>query len=79
MVLAALLFFKPQSSVESWQVMLQRDGQQSNVMSPEDAAVLGYFIIITPGRIVFRTTFGQPYASVKMVCHITKMVNVTSP
>lgn len=73
MVLAALFFFKPQSSVESWQVMLQQDGQQSEVMSPEDAAALGYFIIITPGRIVFRTTFGQPYASVKMVSHITKM------
>lgn len=79
MVLVALSLFKPRSSVEAWQVMLQQDGQQSEVMSTADAAALGYFIMITPGRLVFRTTFGQPYASVKMVCHITKMVNVTSP
>ncbi|KAK9972160.1 hypothetical protein ABG768_025486 [Culter alburnus] len=55
------------SAVETWQVMLQQGGQLSEVMSTEDAAALGYFITATPGRLVFRTTFGQPYASVKMV------------
>jgi len=74
MVLATLFFFKPRSSVEPWQVMLQQDGRQSELMSPDNAAALGYYFMITPGRLVFRTTFGQPYASVKMVCHITKMV-----
>lgn len=79
MVLAALFCFKARSSaVEAWQVMLQQGGQQSEVMSTEEAAALGYFITATPSRLVFRTTFGQPHASVKMVCHITKMVNVTS-
>ncbi|XDV18957.1 hypothetical protein PO909_024543 [Leuciscus waleckii] len=63
-------FSVPQSS-GAWQVTLQQDGQQSEVMSPEDAAALGYFIIITPGRLVFRTTFGQPYASVKMVSGVS--------
>ncbi|KAK7171029.1 hypothetical protein R3I94_001054 [Phoxinus phoxinus] len=60
-------FSVPRRSVEAWQVMLTQDGQQSEVMSTEDAAALGYFIMITPGRLVFRTTFGQPYASVKMI------------
>ncbi|KAF4111382.1 zona pellucida protein AX 4 isoform X2 [Onychostoma macrolepis] len=55
------------SAVEAWQVMLQQEGQQSEVMSAEDAATLGYFIMVTPGRLVFRTTFGQRHASVKMV------------
>lgn len=55
------------SAVETWQVMLQQEGQQSEVMSAEDAATLGYFIMFTPGRLVFRTTFGQRHASVKMV------------
>lgn len=48
-------------------MMLQQEGQQSEVMSAEDAATLGYFIMFTPGRLVFRTTFGQRHASVKMV------------
>lgn len=79
MVLAVLFCFKAQrSAVEGWQVMFQQGGQQSEVMSTEDAAALGYFITTTPGRLVFRTAFGQPFASVKMVCHTTKMVNVTS-
>lgn len=61
------------SAVEAWQVMLQQEGQQSEVMSIEDAATLGYFIMVTPGRLVFRTTFGQRHASVKMVsgCYLT--------
>ncbi|KAG1959281.1 zona pellucida sperm-binding protein [Pimephales promelas] len=59
-------FSVPRSSVEPWQVMLQQDGRQSELMSPDNAAALGYYFMITPGRLVFRTTFGQPYASVKM-------------
>ncbi|XP_043101616.1 zona pellucida protein AX 4 isoform X2 [Puntigrus tetrazona] len=55
------------SAFEAWQVMLQREGQQPDVMSTEKAATLGYFIMLTPGRLVFRTTFGQPHASLKMV------------
>ncbi|RXN21476.1 egg envelope glyco -like precursor [Labeo rohita] len=58
------------SAVEAWQVILQQEGQQSAVMSTEDAATLGYFIMATPGRLVFRTTFGQPYSSVKMVNNV---------
>ncbi|KAL1271680.1 hypothetical protein QQF64_030696 [Cirrhinus molitorella] len=58
------------SAIETWQVMLQQEGQQSAVMSTEDAATLGYFIMVTPGRLVFRTSFGQPYASVKMVNNV---------
>ncbi|ROL45590.1 hypothetical protein DPX16_17706 [Anabarilius grahami] len=66
------------SAVEAWQVMLQQGGQQSEVMSTEDAAALGYFITATPGRLVFRTTFGQPYASVKMVSGVaTEVVEAT--
>ncbi len=38
--------------------MLQKEGQQREVMSAEDAATLGYFIMVIPGRLVFRTAFG---------------------
>ncbi|XP_073692754.1 zona pellucida protein AX 4 [Garra rufa] len=59
------------SAVQTWQVILQQEGPRSSaVMSTEDAATLGYFITVTPGRLVFRTTFGQPYASVKMVNNV---------
>ncbi|XP_042582956.1 zona pellucida protein AX 4 isoform X7 [Cyprinus carpio] len=64
---SAALAVAQSSAVEAWQVMLQQEGQQSEVMSIEDAATLGYFIMVTPGRLVFRTTFGQRHASVKMV------------
>uniref|UniRef100_A0A672JWJ7 Uncharacterized LOC107597052 n=1 Tax=Sinocyclocheilus grahami TaxID=75366 RepID=A0A672JWJ7_SINGR len=64
---SAALAVAQSSAVEAWQVMLQREGQQSEVMSTENAATLGYFIMVTPGRLVFRTTFGQRHASVKMV------------
>ncbi|XP_074416275.1 LOW QUALITY PROTEIN: uncharacterized protein LOC107738014 [Sinocyclocheilus rhinocerous] len=64
---SAALAVAQSSAVEAWQVMLQREGQQSEVMSTENAATLGYFIMVTPGRLVFRTTFGQCHASVKMV------------
>lgn len=77
--MVVLFCFKARSSaVEAWQVILQQGGQQSEVMSIEEAAALGYYITATPGRLVFRTTFGQPHASVKMVCHITRVVNLTS-
>ncbi|XP_056598711.1 zona pellucida protein AX 4 [Triplophysa dalaica] len=56
-----------QSAVESLQVMLQAEGQQPEVMSTEDVANQGYFIMLTPGRIVFRSSFGQPHASIRMV------------
>lgn len=56
-----------QSAVEALQVMLQAEGQQPEVMSMEDAANQGYFIMLTPGRIVFRSSFGQPHASFRMV------------
>ncbi|XP_026122603.1 zona pellucida protein AX 4 isoform X6 [Carassius auratus] len=64
---SASLALAQSSAVEAWQVMLQKEGQQPEVMSVEDAATLGYIIMVTPGRLVFRTTFGQLYASVKMV------------
>uniref|UniRef100_A0A672RNI8 Zona pellucida protein AX 4 n=1 Tax=Sinocyclocheilus grahami TaxID=75366 RepID=A0A672RNI8_SINGR len=44
------------SAVESLQVVLQQEGQQSQVISAEGAAALGYFIKVTAGRLVFRTT-----------------------
>ncbi|XP_052417528.1 zona pellucida protein AX 4 isoform X18 [Carassius gibelio] len=64
---SASLALAQSSAVEAWQVMLQKEGQQPEVMSVEYAATLGYIIMVTPGRLVFRTTFGQLYASVKMV------------
>ncbi|XP_059396163.1 uncharacterized protein LOC132128488 [Carassius carassius] len=64
---SAALALAQSSAVEAWQVMLQKEGQQPEVMSVEDAATLGYIIMVTPGRLVFRTTFGQVHASVKMV------------
>nr|XP_055053904.1 zona pellucida protein AX 4 [Misgurnus anguillicaudatus] len=53
------------SSVEALQVMLQAENQQPEVMSVGDAANQGYYIMLTPGRIVFRSSFGQPHASIK--------------
>ncbi|TRY94235.1 hypothetical protein DNTS_028579, partial [Danionella cerebrum] len=54
------------SEVKPWRIMLKQDRKQT-VLSAEDAATLGYFIIITPGRVVFRTMYSRPHASVKMV------------
>ncbi|NP_001191108.1 zona pellucida protein AX 4 precursor [Danio rerio] len=55
------------SAVEAWQVILQQEGQRSKVMSTEEAASLGYTVMGTSGRLVFRTAYGQPHATVKMV------------
>lgn len=56
-----------QSAMEGLQVMLQAAGQQPDIMSIQDAANQGYFIMLTASRIVFRTSFGQPHASITMV------------
>ncbi|KAL7875963.1 hypothetical protein AOLI_G00109260 [Acnodon oligacanthus] len=46
------------SVVSGWQIMLEKEGQHSVVMSAEKAATLGYFLISTIGRIFFCTAFG---------------------
>ncbi|XP_076828976.1 zona pellucida protein AX 4 [Brachyhypopomus gauderio] len=55
------------SAVSNWQILFEKDGQQSLVLSPERAVALGYLLMATTGRIVFRTGFGKPHTSVKMV------------
>ncbi|XP_051512641.1 uncharacterized protein LOC127416983 [Myxocyprinus asiaticus] len=63
----AAYFVAQKSAVEAWQVMLQAEGQQPEVMSAEDAAGLGYYITVTSGRIVFRSPYRQPHSTIKMV------------
>ncbi|KAI4895749.1 hypothetical protein NFI96_024037 [Prochilodus magdalenae] len=54
------------SVVSTWQVMFEKEGQHSEVMSAENAAALGYFLMSTSGRIVLRTAFGRPHTTIKM-------------
>ncbi|XP_036451860.1 zona pellucida protein AX 4 [Colossoma macropomum] len=54
------------SVVSGWQIMFEKEGQHSEVMSAEKAAALGYFLMSTTGRIVFRAAFGRPCTAIKV-------------
>uniref|UniRef100_A0AAR2JYY3 ZP-N domain-containing protein n=1 Tax=Pygocentrus nattereri TaxID=42514 RepID=A0AAR2JYY3_PYGNA len=54
--------------LEEWScIMFEKEGQHSEVMSAEKTAAVDYFLMSAIGRIVFRTAFGRPYATIKMV------------
>ncbi|XP_042367932.1 LOW QUALITY PROTEIN: uncharacterized protein LOC121961899 [Plectropomus leopardus] len=48
------------SATSDWQVMFQRDGEQSVPMKLSEARKQGYAFDMTNGRLVFRTPYGQP-------------------
>ncbi|XP_028847672.1 uncharacterized protein LOC114797155 [Denticeps clupeoides] len=51
----------------AWQLMFLKEGQSPTLMSLEQGQQLGYRVQFSPGRIVFRTPYGQPYSNVSMV------------
>ncbi|KAL7880273.1 hypothetical protein SRHO_G00025270 [Serrasalmus rhombeus] len=55
------------SVVSGQQIMFEKEGQHSEVMSAEKTAAVDYFLMSAIGRIVFRTAFGRPYATIKMI------------
>uniref|UniRef100_A0A3Q3GVX1 Zona pellucida protein AX 4 n=1 Tax=Labrus bergylta TaxID=56723 RepID=A0A3Q3GVX1_9LABR len=48
------------SATSDWQVMIHRNGEQLMPMSLSEARMQGYVFDLTKGRLVFRTSYGQP-------------------
>ncbi|XP_031440925.1 uncharacterized protein LOC105907158 isoform X2 [Clupea harengus] len=65
--LASALPMAQEAATSAWQVMFLRQGEEPVVMSVHEAEDLGYFLAVTPGRVVFRTAYGQQHSTIDMV------------
>ncbi|XP_031440923.1 uncharacterized protein LOC105907195 [Clupea harengus] len=65
--LASALPMAQEAATSAWQIMFLRQGEEPVVMSVHEAEDLGYFLAVTPGRVVFRTAYGQQHSTIGMV------------